>query len=222
MHMINLNMFKGAQSMYLINAIRTTFLAHAAYLLMIGDVKYFLFLVMSLGLTFIPSICEKIFNFTMPSFLEEIIIVFIFCSQWLGSYFRFYDIFSWWDILLHTASGFIISYCAVIILYVFDREGTLLKSENYRFVALFTFIASTASACIWEIFEFTSDILLKTNTQHGSLQDTMTDMIVCVIGGLIFSLAIYISGKKGKKTSLVRHIEKFIVKNEGKLQQAEN
>lgn len=207
--------------MNLINIIRTTFSVHAAYLLVKGDIKYSLFLVMSLGLTFLPSIAEKIFKFIMPTLLEEIIIVFIFCSQWLGSYFRFYDVFSWWDLLLHTASGFIISYCAIIILYVFDRERIFFKSENYRFIALFTFITSSASACIWEIFEFTSDTLLGTNTQHGSLWDTMTDMIVCVIGGFIFSLVLYISGKKGKKNFLVRHIDDFIAKNEEKLQQAE-
>lgn len=57
------------------------------------------------------------------------------------------------------------------------------------------------SALVWEILEFSGDILLNSNFQHSidtGVVDTMGDMIAALFGGLI-SYLIYLKSNKSNQ-----------------------
>jgi uncharacterized membrane protein YjdF len=78
------------------------------------------------------------------------------------------------------------------------------------FIALFSFCFAVSLGAIWEIYEFTSDSVLKTNMQKYKLEDgteligkealtdTMEDIIVDAIGACSASIIGYISIKYKK------------------------
>lgn len=57
-------------------------------------------------------------------------------------------------------------------------------------------------ASLWELLEFGSDILLGTNTQHNDtgVIDTMIDVLVVFIGGILSCIGYYIK-KKYRRSS---------------------
>jgi len=65
-------------------------------------------IVLTLLLTFYPNILEKRFRVYLPSAIQVIITLFIFAAQYLGEIRNFYERFWWWDIMLHTTSGFVL------------------------------------------------------------------------------------------------------------------
>ena len=68
----------------------------------------------------------------------------------------------------------------------------------------------------WEIFEFVGDTFFGTNAQLGSLSDTMEDMLICVIIGIIFSFWIYRSLRKGKDNFVTKQMNEFMLLNKDK------
>ena len=60
------------------------------------------------------------------------------------------------------------------------------------------FLVVMSVACLWELFEFASDTLLGMNLQHSNngVMDTMIDILVAFIGGILSSIGYYIVKKK--------------------------
>ena len=72
------------------------------------------------------------------------------------------------------------------------------------------------AAFLWECFEFACLIFLKIDAINhftSGVYDTMTDMIVCFIGGLLTSVILYFYFAKGKKSLLSNAVEKFYLDN---------
>lgn len=112
------------------------------------------------------------------------ILVFTFFAQFLGGMLHFYLLIPSYDIILHLASG------ALLVLladYIFNLISSRYpdKSVPEAIRILFCFFAAVASAACWEIWEYSGDKLLKLNSQLGSLDDTMTDIIAGTIGAVI-------------------------------------
>ena len=55
------------------------------------------------------------------------------------------------------------------------------------FIFVFIFMFSIAVGGLWEILEFSLDVLFKINCQAGGLKDTMVDMIDGLIGTIIMT-----------------------------------
>ncbi len=156
----------------------------------------------SLLLTFLPEVFTRLskLHITPDALLGYHL--FIFCAQWLGTYLRCYDYFFWWDIMLHFTSGILLSYIGLLILMCLDKEGLLISHHKWLLIALFMGTVSLAGAAVWEIFEFSSDTLLGSYTQLGSLQDTMEDIIYGTLGAIVSSISIYRNASRGKKSSI--------------------
>ncbi len=126
-------------------------------------------------------------SFTKLKFNLPIIIsylVFLFCSQYLGSILGWYGL-GWWDTFLHLISGAILAF-AGIALYerlIHRRAGEYISAW---FVFLFTF----SFCCTWRrhlgnTYEFSSDQLFGMTLQGGGNKDTMIDLIADTLGGLL-------------------------------------
>jgi len=174
----------------IIYSIRLAFVICSIYLLCQLRFDRQILLWGSLALTFVPEIFTYISKVKIPIGARVFYTLFLFCSQFLGSFLGAYSYFSWWDVILHSISGVFIGYVALIIMITADRKGILFKEHKIGLVTLFIFAIGMASAGVWEIIEFTGDTFFGTNAQLGSLQDTMEDIICGTIGGGIY--AVYI------------------------------
>jgi hypothetical protein len=169
-----------------------------------------------ISITLLPVLLKNHFQVDFPPEFECLAVLFIYAALYLGSIQEFYVKFWWWDILLHTSSGFILGIVGFLLVYVLNNNR--LNSINLKpgFIALFAFMFSIGIGALWEIFEFIMDQLLDHKMQEDSLIDTMWDLIVDSIGALIISIMgwKYIS-VAGNDSFLEKWINSFIEKNPG-------
>lgn len=158
-------------------------------------------------LTFTQNIIEKNYKITLPLEFEFLLIFFIFGTLYLGEGRRYYDLYWWWDIMLHTLSGIILGILGFLMVYILNQEKKIKVNLAPGFVALFTFMFAVAIGAIWEITEFLIDITFDANTQKGNT-DTMTDLIVDTLGALFVSILGYFYMKKVK----IPIVEYFVLK----------
>lgn len=186
----------------IIYGVRLTFILSCIYLLCQLKFDRQILLWGSLALTFVPEVFTKVSKVKIPIWARVFYTLFLFCSQFLGSFLGAYTYFSWWDAMLHSVSGVFIGYVALIIMVTADRSGILFKQHKTGLVVLFIFAIGIASAGIWEIIEFTGDTFFGTNAQLGSLQDTMEDIICGTIGGGIYAIYIGMMLKSKHKCAI--------------------
>ncbi|AJA49053.1 hypothetical protein CPAST_c29870 [Clostridium pasteurianum DSM 525 = ATCC 6013] len=142
-------------------------------------------------LPFIITYISNIKNIMLPPSFNLVSLLFIFSAQYLGEIKRFYDIFWWWDIFLHSIFGM---YAVIIALYIIQgiikKKQGITKQRLILFNGVFSFSFSIALGTLWEMFEFTADCLFKTNMITGGFQDTATDLIAKILAAFI-TCAVY-------------------------------
>lgn len=135
------------------------------------------------GASLIPSALAARIDVRVPMPFLSFMVLFIFATLFLGEALGFYDRYWWWDIALHGSSaiGFgILGF--VFVFYLF--EGDRFAAPPLA-LAFLSFCLAVAIGALWEIFEFAMDQTFGMNMQKSGLVDTMTDLIVDVIGGII-------------------------------------
>lgn len=174
-------------------------------------------------LTFGSGYIEKRENIDIPDILEIFIVVFIFAGLYLSVRFDLYYRFFWWDDLLHTLSGVIIGFIGFIIIYKINHNYSMDISP--LLVAIFAFTFAVTLGVMWEVLEFSLDVILGTANQkwnlsdteiligkayQGSgLRDTMSDLIVDSIGALITSIITYYMSRN-KKIKIQEEMRKML------------
>ncbi len=138
-------------------------------------------------MSFIPYFLRRYFNIYTPFPLRVGIVLFVCSTLVLGEIADFYNMFWWWDLVLHGVASIGITLILFICLLIFFTHIEL------RSAALFTtFLAAGASlaiAVVWEIYEFLIDLYFETDTpMQPSNTDTMTDLIVSVVGVALVSV----------------------------------
>lgn len=164
--------------------------------------------IITLILTFYPNILEKRFRVYLPSSIQVIVTLFIFAAQYLGEIRNFYERFWWWDIMLHTTSGFVLGIIGFMFVYLLNKNYTKNVILSPIFIALFAFCFAVMIGVVWEIYEFGMDRLAGLNMQkfrevgQDGLIDTMFDLIVDSLGALVVSILGYFNIKENKQGSL--------------------
>lgn len=173
-------------------------------------------LVLTLILTFYPNILERRFRVYLPASIQIIITLFIFAAQYLGEIKNFYDRFWWWDLMLHTTSGFVLGIIGFMFVYLLNKNYDSNVKLSPVFISLFAFCFAVMIGAIWEIYEFSMDRLIGLNMQkfrgpgQDGLIDTMFDLIVDTIGAFIVSVLGYLNSKRDKNTSLAKVFSSWV------------
>ena len=111
--------------------------------------------------------------------------LFILLADFIGCVCNLYNTVSWYDIFVHFLSGMFTFVLATIVYRIIsDSNNKLLK-------LLFCLGIVSLIAITWEVFEFSIDSFAHTNLQHNQdtgVIDTMQDMIVAMLGGIISSI----------------------------------
>ena len=127
-----------------------------------------IYCLITLILFLVPYLAFIIFKFRFPPVLEISYLIFVVCAETLGSVDGFYELFWWWDILLHTMWGFI---CAAVGFYIFsviiDRKKIPDKSPLLH--CGFALCFSLSTSMIWEFLEFGADTFFGMDVQKDTL-----------------------------------------------------
>lgn len=173
-----------------------------------------------IGTTFLPLLLERRFRVYIPPQFQLLAIGFVFASLFLGEVMDYYTRFWWWDILLHTTSGFLLGIVGFLLVYVLNESERVDLHLRPGFVACFAFLFALGVGALWEIFEFGADVLVGTNMQKpmlgdaSGLTDTMVDLMVDAVGALVISVLGWRYLRGGRRQSfLERWIAAFIERN---------
>lgn len=166
---------------------------------------------LSFILTFVPYLFKKRYHIYLPVEFEVTVILFIYGSLYLGEVHGYYELYWWWDILLHTSSAIAFGFIGFAILYILYSGKKI--SGNPAWIAIFSFCFAMAIGCLWEIYEFGMDQLFGFNMQKSGLIDTMWDLIIDGLGALIASISGYFYMKKRHIFLFGRALRKFEEEN---------
>ena len=182
----------------------------------------------------LPSFLRMRFKVEVPALLSIVIVLFCFCALVLGDGLDFYGKFSWWDSVLHGFSGVLLSMIALWLIHVIMAGNDKAIYFNQYFLALFLVMFSLGMGACWEIIEYTYDSISGTNTQqfmasttsslittediplcgHAALRDTMTDLVLDLIGSLLVAIfGIFYHDKAIEKYDIL--IKMMKIDNEG-------
>lgn len=171
-------------------------------------------------ITLLPLLLERKFQVHIPPQFQLLAIAFVFASLFLGEVHDYYARFWWWDIALHTTSGFLLGIVGFLLVHLLNETKSLGMHMKPGFVAFFAFLFALGMGVLWEIFEFSMDTFFGTNMQKpmlndpSGLTDTMIDLIVDALGALVMSIMGYRYLKRtGNDSFLERWIQIFIKKN---------
>ena len=160
--------------------------------------------VLAMGL---PTLLRRKWGWHIPSRMMILYVVFLYASIYLGEVRNFYYRIPHWDNILHGFSGLMLGALAFSVIQLLNQSDRIPLALSPAFVAVFTFCFAVTAGVVWELYEFAADGLLGTNMQkfgpwdgavfegRAALHDTMVDLIVDALGGLVMALVGYVSLK---------------------------
>lgn len=174
----------------------------------------------TLVLSMLPSVFFERFNLKLPVSFLAAIVIFLFATLFLGEALNFYERLWWWDIALHTGSA--IGFGLVGFLFMFMLfEGNRYAAPPIA-ISFFAFCFAIAIGTMWEIFEFGMDQLFGMNMQKSGLMDTMSDLMVDMLGASIGATAGFFflknrefGGISGSLREFIRLNRRFFGKDKG-------
>jgi hypothetical protein len=162
-------------------------------------------------LTFLPAIIARQFKIRLPIEFSLVICLFLYASFGLGEASHFYQKYWWWDLMLHSFSSLVMGLTGFLLIYVFYMTHRIRIAPIY--VSMVSFGLAVTIGTLWEVFEFLMDWFFGLNMQKSGLVDTMTDLLVNIVGGVIAALIGYIYVKGGDSLIADRIIRNFIKNN---------
>lgn len=134
----------------------------------------------------LPLIIEKIAKCRFGDWVYYLYISFMFLAAFLGAGLSFYQMISWYDVLMHTLSGTLTGLLGYMLLTGLKLD----KVSPTWFHALFLVMVSLSVASCWEFYEYFVDLISGKDAQNVLLTgvaDTMQDMLVAFVGTLPIS-----------------------------------
>ncbi len=127
---------------------------------------------------------------------------FVFFASTLGSCVNLYRHLGFYDLFVHYLSGVLLAECGFLLCGALLRRCRM--QENHLVKHLFAFFFSCSCAGLWEIYEYTADLLIHAQMQ-GSKSNIMGDIICGVLGALTYFAVnlLFANLKKRKVTAAV-------------------
>lgn len=172
------------------------------------------------AVTLVPLLLERRFRVHIPPQFQLLAIAFVFATLFLGEVHGYYTRFWWWDIALHTSSGFLLGIVGFLLVHLLNETDEIGVQMRPGFVAFFAFLFALGVGALWELFEFGMDALFGMDMQKAmlgddsGLTDTMIDLLVDALGALAIAIYGYRHLRtEGRESFLERWIEAFIRRN---------
>jgi len=171
---------------YLTYLMQGLILVAAVYSFFIGYYAGTFFGLVAIGLSLVPTLVYRKWHIVVPWEVTFLIALTLFLHiggysfQWYLNLYPFYDKFA------HFIASITIALLGFLTVLIMMRISTCLELERWQ-IFFFIVIFTLAFGAIWEIWEFSMDLLvgpyLTKPLQQGNT-DTMIDLITDLAGGL--------------------------------------
>ena len=138
----------------------------------------FLCILTLLLLLLAPAFIQVRFRIELPSVLEVIVLVFVFSSEILGEISSFYEIFPFWDTVLHTMNGFLAAAIGFSLVDLLNRSGRVKFELSPLYLAIVSFCFSMTIGVIWEFFEFGMDQMFGVDMQKDAIVHSISSVML--------------------------------------------
>jgi uncharacterized membrane protein YjdF len=112
-----------------------------------------------------------------------------------------------YDDIAHFVSSILVAFLAFVVIYILDEYWEGLHMDKYA-MAFFVVMTTMAMGVVWEFNEWTTDLIFGSNEQWG-LNDTMTDLLIDTIGGIIMAVVGVNLIKKGRLKIMTEDLGKW-------------
>ena len=142
---------------------------------------------LTLILFLVPAFFQKNFGIELTTTLEIIIMLFIFAAEILGEIGAYYVKVPLWDTMLHTVNGFLCAAIGFSLVDLLNRNNRFKFHLSPLYLSIVAFCFSMTIGVLWEMFEFSADMLFATDMQKDfvvgrissvSLDDTLSNKAV--------------------------------------------
>ena len=158
-------------------------------------------------LSMAPNIIEKRFDIRIPLLLDlAITLVILFHVG--GGVLKMYWTIPFYDKISHFFTSALIAFIALTTVYLLDEYWLGLHTD-LRGMIFVTIIFTMAVGVTWEIGEFGIDQFFGTHEQRD-LYDTMTDLIVDTIAGVVVAVSGGYSIKSGRFRKGIESIDESV------------
>lgn len=175
----------------------------------------------SLGTLALPvglAVFYPLFKLKSVHQLNFLVLAFSMLGHTLGSALEFYQLIPYFDKFVHMLSGVFVSVLCLGLYLCIRADAPLTRNERLLAI-LFVFLGSMAVAGLWEISEYAVHAVTGRDVQKVAatgINDTMQDMIVCLVGTLLYLPAVS-ALFKGKHNFLTGAAVAFVEKNGARL-----
>ena len=107
-----------------------------------GDYENVFLCILTLLLLLAPAFIQVQFRIELPSVLEVIVLVFVFSAEILGEISSFYEIFPFWDTVLHTMNGFLAAAIGFSLIDLLNRSDRVKFELSPLYLAIVSFCFS--------------------------------------------------------------------------------
>lgn len=143
--------------------------------LAVGTTEQIVAVLSAFALSFATLPIERWTKTTLPWWVILGYIIILFGSLFLGTALDFYGTWLNWDSFMHAFSGVVAAGFGIIFV---EKVCQLYAPKLPAWMRVVIVMALAISmAALWEMGEFISDQLINTDSQLGSLVDSMGDML---------------------------------------------
>ena len=171
--------------------------------------------VLVIALTWVPALLGR-YRIILPPEFQFIAVLFVFLSLFLGSVRDLYYRLWWWDIVLHTASGFLLGIVGFLALFLLNQTEKLPQGMKPEFLCFFAVTFAVFLGVLWEIFEYAVDRIapsINMQSTETGVVDTMHDLIVDTLGAVIVALMGWAYIRTGRYSFIADGVRGFIALN---------
>lgn len=124
----------------------------------------------------IPPFFEKNFRIDLPTALEIVVYLFVFCAEILGEIECYYVKYKFWDTMLHTVNGFMFAAFGFCLVDLFNRKKRFTFQLSAGFLALVAFCFSMTIGIMWEFVEYSIDHVFSMDMQKDTLVKSISSV----------------------------------------------
>lgn len=143
-----------------------------------GNFENVFLCLLTLLLLILPAAVQVEFHIELPTLLEVILLVFIFCAEILGEINAFYERIPLWDTLLHTVNGFVAAAIGFSLVDLMNRSERISFSLSPLFAVLVAFCVSMTIGVMWEFFEFFMDQVFQLDMQKDTVIQSFSTVVL--------------------------------------------
>lgn len=166
--------------------------------------------ILALFITFLPLMIKRKWGIHLPWELNFLIVLSLYLHA-EGRLLKFYTLFyPYYDKIGHFIGSATIALLGFSLVVIMTRFSSI--KINKKSTIFFIIIFTMAIGALWEIVEFTSDVLIKT-THQPSLTDTMLDLIFDLMGGIFIAFITYTNYKILDKRIIIKEVKNGKTRN---------